>query len=191
MGITVITKDGGGAVWGGITGTLADQTDLQSAIDAVGGSFWDETQTLSTNSTLTDVTTPTEVSGFSFDLEANSTYMYKGEILMSNGDVAVGLDMYMTNKNSDNLTNWAQNGLGVFSQTSLRQRSSESASISSKFFFNESGASIDAVSRCFVNGSFTTGDNTPEMILTAKLNGSSSGVLTFYKGSFISFKKVS
>ena len=30
----LVAKGGGGAAWGGITGTLSDQTDLQSALDA-------------------------------------------------------------------------------------------------------------------------------------------------------------
>lgn len=33
MGVNV-WPNGGGAVWGGITGTLSDQTDLQNALDA-------------------------------------------------------------------------------------------------------------------------------------------------------------
>ena len=41
MGITVIKKDGGSGGgstdWGDIGGTLADQTDLQSALDSAGG----------------------------------------------------------------------------------------------------------------------------------------------------------
>lgn len=65
MGVTVIKKDGGGGsgstAWGSISGTLADQTDLQSALDGKaplplsdGASF--TTISTSTPTTFADIT---------------------------------------------------------------------------------------------------------------------------------------
>lgn len=163
-------------------------SNIQTQIDDAG-SGWIE-QELTANSTLTNVTTKTEVSGFSFNLEANSTYIYAGDLIADNGQVAAGLDMYIENANGDVCTVWTQSGVGFYSQTAIRTRAGETASTNSRFFFNETNGTINLCSKMIVAGGFTTGSNTPRMILSARLNGSSTGVITVYKGSRIKFKKI-
>lgn len=164
-------------------------SNIQTQIDGIGGGGWDE-QTLTSNVTLTNTTTLTNVSGFSFDLEANSTYIFSGEILVTNGNSAVGLDIYLTNSNSDNLLGIFLSGFLNSSSTAIKQLSFSSIDADSLQFVNSPSAVVASPSRVLLSGGFDTGSNTPNVVIQSKLNGSATGVITFFKGSTIKFKKV-
>lgn len=100
--VTWKTVGGGGAAWGSITGTLSNQTDLQTALDgkqvsgtyatgtgsASGTNTGDQTSVSGNAGTATALQTARTINGVSFDGTANITVPAAGSTLTDNVPVS-------------------------------------------------------------------------------------------------------
>lgn len=136
MGITVIKKDGGGGstAWGDITGTLSNQTDLQSALDSAGGGGGYSIQGLPftsiTSTSFVTVDTMTLTKGKKYIITAGANVSTNGSAstniqLMLQASEGTGNGVAVYNANSGGAGDVEQiNGFGnlvAFSGTVLTQ----------------------------------------------------------------------
>lgn len=192
MGVTVIEKDGGSGstAWGDITGTLSNQTDLQTALDNAGGGFWDDTVTQSADQTVTNSATLVDSDDLQVTLDASSTYLI--EVLMvlddddNSGGSAAGVKFGFTYTGTSSSTAYNQpeiKAVGLVDRNFLNEFSSP-FSPSSSYGFVE-GSTF--VTTAYINTT-TSGDIKLQF---AQKNANASDTAYLRKGSAMFIKKVS